>query len=196
MNLLDPLPVLDPIVAHEVTDYGWRGLVATGEVIEVRSTNGDKAAMPEDEMLVVSGGRVVGKRLIQERAPKVADYLTHYNHAIELFKTNDCLAARYAFEAAVALAPTVHANFNLALVLLGLGQWREGFALYERERQHLAPPTVCWRDVAASGIQRWRGEDLSDKRLMLVHDAGFGDTVMMLRYVPMLTAMGANVSLV
>ena len=32
----------------------------------------------------------------------------------------------------------------------------------------------------------WRGENLDGKTLLLVHDLGFGDTIMMLRYVPLM----------
>ena len=34
---LDDLPALDPVIAHEITEQGWRGLTGHGEVLEVQS---------------------------------------------------------------------------------------------------------------------------------------------------------------
>jgi hypothetical protein len=43
------------------------------------------------------------------------------------------------------------------------------------------------------GKQPWRGESLQGKRLLLLHDHGFGDTIMMLRFVEQLKRQGAHV---
>jgi hypothetical protein len=78
------------------------------------------------------------------------------------------------------------------MILLALGLWREGFAEFENcERE---PPFI--RPMAklalASGLRPWRGEDIVGARLLVVHDHGFGDTLMMLRYATVLRAMGAE----
>jgi hypothetical protein len=187
------LPELDAIIAHEPTDYGWRGLTALGEVLEVRSRNGHKATAP-DEFLVVRDGKTIGRRAVANDAIlNIDDYLVHFNCAIALFGANQCSEALTEFDAAIALAPTARARFNRGLVLLTLGRWREGFEPYEA-RLELQMPPLC-ELVASQGLQRWRGENIRGKKLLLVHDAGFGDTIAMLRYVPLLRDRGADVSL-
>jgi hypothetical protein len=81
------------------------------------------------------------------------------------------------------------------MILLALGRWREG--LEEFEYCERFPPFARPRSRAAiaAGIAPWRGEDLREKRLLLVHDHGLGDALMMLRYVPTLRMMGADVRL-
>ncbi|RED43352.1 tetratricopeptide repeat protein [Aestuariispira insulae] len=48
---------------------------------------------------------------------------------------------------------------------------------------------------AADYLPRWQGEPLAGKRLLLTHEQGFGDTILMLRYVHILKEMGATVIL-
>jgi len=180
---------LDPIIAHEPTAYGWRGLTASGDVLDVQSATG----MPEGEITVMGGdGEPIGHRAIKENAPGVAAYLDHSNWGIDLLRDNRVEAALAEFDAAVAIARTSRARFNRSLALLALGCWREGFADFEARHEFLPHLTEIG---ARCGIPRWRGEDIRGKRLLLVHDAGFGDTIMCLRYVPVLEAMGADVSL-
>ena len=42
----EALPELDPIIAHDTTAYGWRGLTEQGEVYEVKGSNGHAAEVP------------------------------------------------------------------------------------------------------------------------------------------------------
>jgi hypothetical protein len=79
------------------------------------------------------------------------------------------------------------------MILLALGHWLEGFEefeLCEREPPFQRPTTAA---ALALGKQPWRGESLEGKRLLLLHDHGFGDTIMMLRFVEMLRRHGAQV---
>jgi hypothetical protein len=95
----------------------------------------------------------------------------------------------------IALAPTLYARFNRALVLLALGRWHEGFSEYRQcERQPpFTRPAVT--EALAMGCKLWDGQDIAGKRLLLLHAHGFGDTIMTLRYVPLLMAIGADVLL-
>ena len=189
------LPQLDPIIAHEVTDDGWRGLTERGEVLTIKGANGHKAEVPEGDLLITRGGKAVGRRAIEQRGFKVDDYLTLYNQASALFRKGKTYEALVESNALMAMAPTFYARFNRAFILLTLGQWTEGLAEYElceRESPFLRPKM---RAALEAGIAPWRGEDLAGKRLMLVHDHGFGDTIQMLRYVPKLQAMGAEIVL-
>jgi hypothetical protein len=178
--------MLDPIVAHESTDYGWRGLTASGEVIKVRSDGG----VPDGE--ITMNGQTVDRRANADA--NIGRYLAHHDRAVDLLRENKLADALAEFDAAVALASTARARFNRSLALLGLGRWREGFEGYEA-RLEFHPATPQMIAAERTGIPRWRGEDVRGKKLMLVHDAGFGDSLMMLRYVPMLAEMGAEVTL-
>jgi len=183
-------PALDPIISHEQTDYGWRGLTANGEVLSVRGTNGHKVDVPAN-IMVTRNGEVIGQREVTNRYPiAIDDYRMCHNHAIKLFKQNKFDEALAGFDAAIAMAPTASARFNRGLVLLSMGRWREGFEPYEARLELMTPP-MC----RGLKLKRWRGEPIEGKSLLLVHDAGFGDTVMMLRYVPWLLNAGIDVRL-
>lgn len=66
--------------------------------------------------------------------------------------------------------------------MLGLGRWREGFtALADANAGYMAPP--------------WRGCDLKGQRITLRHTHGFGDSIMLVRYVPRLKAIAGEVTI-
>lgn len=190
---VDDLPTLDPVIAHEVTEDGWRGLTEHGEVLVVRSANGHQVAVPSGDLLVVRDGNVIGRRSIEQRALSIEDYLTHFNRAVALFRNNETADALVEIEAAVQIAATARARFNRALILLSLGRWPEAFDEYEKCEQQSPFQRPHSRAAIEAGLKPWRGQDIKGKRLLLLHDHGFGDTIMLLRYVPVLRAMGADV---
>jgi hypothetical protein len=193
----DDLPAHDdPIIAHEPTDYGWRGLSAKGELVEVRSTNGRKAEVPEGDMVVTRGGVALSRRAINNNSDlRIADYVAHLDRASVLTRANHHAEALVEVDAAIALAPTLFGRLSRALLLLALYRWREGFAEYRacEEDPRLMRPAIT--EALAAGLKPWNGEDLAGKRLLLLHAHGFGDSIMSLRYVSVLQAMGAAVAL-
>ena len=188
------LPELEPVISHELTDYGWRGLTGDGEVLEVRSQNGHKVEVPE-EITVTFRGQAIGIRQIT-RPPKSIDideYLHYFNAAVESYKKDELAAALLYADAAVALTPTLRGRFNRAMILLAMGHWREGFDEYQR-LEKCAPfirPQV--KQLLELGAEPWKGENLDGKRILVVHAHGFGDTIQCLRYVRTLQSMGADV---
>lgn len=103
---------------------------------------------------------------------------------------NDFAGAIADLDVALSRSPTLpHAHNNRAHALLSLGRYHEGFQEFEFRLPLLGDP------MAGSGIPFWRGEDLAGKRLLLCHEYGFGDTLMLLRYVPVLKGLGADVTL-
>jgi hypothetical protein len=194
ISFLDDLPC-DPLIVREDTPYGWRGLTAKGEILEVHSRNG----IPSGEVVMARGGSVVARLAqpadnVAERA-SIDEYLKRYEEACVLCRANRPLEALTEWNAALALAPTAFGRFNRALTLLALGRWTEGFEEY-RECElipGLMRPLV--REAVDAGIKQWRGEPIAGKRLLLIHSHGFGDTLMTLRYVDQLMHRGADVTL-
>jgi hypothetical protein len=196
-TFVDDLVELDAVIAHETTDFGWRGLTAQGEVLEVRSSNGHKAVVPS-EITVAHQGHAVGRRRVSNdwTVSSIADYLLHFNQAIQLYRTNNNAEALIEAEAAVAMAPTARARFNRSQILLALGRWHEGLKAYwecEQEAPFMRPQA---RAALDAGLRPWQGEDPRGKRILLLHAHGFGDTIMTLRFVPALRAIGAQPILV
>lgn len=181
---VDDLPALDPVIAHEVTDTGWRGLTAGGEILEVSSGNGHKAAVPEGDILIMQRGTPIGRRAIKNNhGVNVSDYIGHFNRALAFHRaTHDALALG-EIDAAMRIAPTVRVRFNRAQILLGLGRWSEGFELFEQCENVPGLQRPRSRAAHDAGLRQWRGEPIAGKKLLLLHDHGFGDTIMCLRYV-------------
>ncbi|WP_109476444.1 tetratricopeptide repeat-containing glycosyltransferase family protein [Paraburkholderia sp. C35] len=95
-----------------------------------------------------------------------------------------------AYRQALALRPDyVGAKANLALPLLCIGDYAQGWALYE-SRYHEAIGT---RSVYPPPVPypQWRGEPLHGKSLLVWPEQGFGDCLQFCRYVSMLKARGA-----
>src|SRR5262245_11796188 len=193
-TFVDDLPALDAIIASEQTHYGWRGLTAQGEVFEIKGRGGHRARVPDEGgLLVMRGGRAIGRRAITNTATiGIDEYLERYNSAIELFRANKTISALQVIDPLVRRAPTSGARMNRAMMLLSAGHWREGFAEYEwceRAPPFQRPEVKALLDA---GIPQWRGENIRGQRLLLLHDHGYGDTIQMLRYVPVLQALGAD----
>jgi hypothetical protein len=192
---VDALPDLDPVIGCERTENGWRGLTQQGEVLEVRGANGHAIAIPS-EIVVAQNGKPIGRRAIHaDLAVDIDAYLAHFNAVVAHYRDNRVNEALVESDAALKFAPTLRAKFNRSMVLLASGRWQEGLAEYWQCEQHLPFMRPRAQAALAVGIPVWKGEDLRDKRLLLLHAHGFGDTIQMLRYVPKLWRMGANISL-
>lgn len=81
-------------------------------------------------------------------------------------------------------------HWHLALMELLRGKYKQGFARYRARFQ----------DVG--GLKRphysrplWKGEDLKGKTILVNDEQGFGDTLMLCRYIPMLKKLGARIKL-
>jgi tetratricopeptide (TPR) repeat protein len=81
-------------------------------------------------------------------------------------------------------------HWNLGLLELLRGDYRKGFAHY---RARFKKPGGLRRLPVPRAI--WRSEDIRGKKILVVGEQGFGDVLMLCRYLPLLKAEGAHVVL-
>ena len=92
---------------------------------------------------------------------------------------------------AIALDPEHgSANFNAAVTRLCIGDFRQGWKLYEarwtRKKNPVPRPNFPQ--------PMWRGEkELRGKTILLCAEQGMGDAIQFVRYAPMVAALGAKV---
>ena len=187
---------LAPVIACEQTVAGWRGLTEDGEILNVSTANGIPVG---DRIAVAREGKTIGYRHLPKQlsAGRIDLYQEHFDRSLLLLRANETESALSEIDAAIQVANTHRARHNRSLILLALGRWHEGldeFVASETSSEIFMRPR--YRAALEFGLHLWQGEDIKGKRLLLIHDHGFGDSIMMLRYVPKLKAMGAKVVLV
>ena len=137
---------------------------------------------------------------------RLTDSLAAADHAIELgggtyhepyVNRGNTLMALGRFEEAkesYRLAGTVKPNhpshrFNRSFIKLVQGDWLDGFSDYEA-RWHMVEWNRDHGRPIHKDLPRWWGEALGGKRLFLHWEQGYGDSIMMLRYLPWVRSQG------
>lgn len=124
----------------------------------------------------------------------------HLDLGIALLRQNKFSEAILEFDKTLNLTPSdPYAHWNKATALLSLGDYRNGFAEHDWGWR-----LFDWRGFGPVGddIDRlkilpvWHGEDISDQRLLVYHELGFGDAIMALRYLPELKRRAEHVTLI
>ncbi|MEO5375248.1 MAG: tetratricopeptide repeat protein [Alphaproteobacteria bacterium] len=94
------------------------------------------------------------------------------------------------FQRAVAHDPEMaDAHVDIAQILLQRGEFREGWERYAW-RWRLPSHRMHARRFAEP---EWDGGDIAGRTILVHAEQGFGDTLMFLRYVPMVAALGGRV---
>ncbi|MDN0077462.1 tetratricopeptide repeat protein [Crenobacter sp. SG2303] len=130
--------------------------------------------------------------LLLQAQPRHAQGLNAKSHMMAALGRYD--EARALLEQALAIQPDFAlAQFNLALLLLRQGDYVAGWRHYEARRLDPATRRSC--ALREFSQPEWQGEDLAGKTLLLHQEQGLGDTLQMLRYLPILADRGARLVL-
>jgi len=104
-------------------------------------------------------------------------------------------AKEFYIKALLLDANHVNAHFDLATVLLQTGEYKQGWAEYEWrfKKEEMLGHIARYKTLFEA--PRYRGEKLNKERVLVHAEQGFGDTLMMARYLDLLKAQGATVVL-
>lgn len=115
------------------------------------------------------------------------DPLLHHNLGVSLAEAGRHGEAVIAFSRALEIKSDYHmARWDRSRSYLYLGNYRQGWSDYEVRRITGQLPR---RPIPGSP---WRGEAYAGKRLVLLVEQGFGDTLWVARYLPHVKALGGE----
>jgi Glycosyltransferase family 9 (heptosyltransferase) len=186
--------MLDQLLAYERTKKGWCGLTKEGELLVVKGEPNLDWASKQLPVNDIKTNKLLGQFEIPDYRPNVINsYIKHFKQSIKLYKANYNEEALIEIDAALSFANTTRARFNRTLVLLALEKWEEGFELYRDCETYPMFMRPQYSKAIQAGIKPWNGENITGKKLLVMHDHGYGDTIMMLRYMTALREMGIEV---
>ena len=117
----------------------------------------------------------------------------HYNRGNALQELKQLVYAVASYDKAIALKPGyVEAIFNKSMLLLLVGDYCQGFKLYENrwEKEDILP----FKRYFSQPL--WVGKESLSKKTILLHaEQGLGDTIQFCRYAQMVENLGTKVIL-
>jgi Tfp pilus assembly protein PilF len=100
--------------------------------------------------------------------------------------------ARKHFDIALEMEPNnPYVTYNRSLLLMILGEFKEGLRDYE-DRWQQGVPMVLPNFV--KGKEVWDGKELADKSLLIMVEQGFGDIIQFSRYLKQVIKMGDKIN--
>jgi tetratricopeptide (TPR) repeat protein len=153
-------------------------------------------ALNSNAALLAQLGRVGEALTLSERVLRLQpDHVPiHINRALWLSELHRFDEAFASFEQALALDPgNADATWNLSFVQLLTGNFEAGWAGREARWKAQARSETSYPDFAEP---RWHGEPIAGKRLLIYAEEGLGDAIQFARYIPLVTAQGAEIIVV
>ena len=175
-----------------------RGDIATAlDLVEEATERNPQSALFMSNLAAVHHkARLVERaRECAERAialdPGFADAWINHGHALATL--GDAPGAEQSYRKALALRATPFNRLNVGLMRLAQGDYDTGLPLYEARLEGERPGGDAPRMLAKlRGVTRWRGEPLMGRAILVWTEQGLGDTLMTLRYLPLLRERGAG----
>lgn len=118
-------------------------------------------------------------------------WMTLYNYGVYLAAEHRYGEAVEMYERASRADPNHHLSFwNLSNLLLRLGDYSRAWPMYEWRWQtdHLKPAYL------QLPMPLWTGQDLTEKRILLHFEQGYGDAFQFIRFAKDVAARGAHVT--
>jgi tetratricopeptide (TPR) repeat protein len=117
----------------------------------------------------------------------------HHTRAVALSSVGRFAEALAAYDNAIAEDPgNAMARYHRAFVFLARGEYQDGWAEQEWRLQLATFP----RPELLKLAPLWKGEGVTDKKVLLHSEQGAGDAIQFVRYARMVAARGARVSMV
>jgi len=118
-------------------------------------------------------------------------HLAHYNLGIYYRDNGELDKAINHYEKAIEIKNDFSdAYFNRGLIYLLKGNFQEGWKDYEHRFKKRNPT-----DKRDFGKPKWDGSDLSNKKILVICEQGFGDSIQFIRYIPLIKQLGGYVIL-
>lgn len=118
-------------------------------------------------------------------------HLAHYNLGIYYKDRGKIEKALEHYDKAIKLDNNFFdARWNRGLILLLLGRFKEAWEDYECRFKKKSPT-----DSRVFNKPKWDGSSLQGKRLLILSEQGFGDSIQSIRYLPLVKEKGGYVIL-
>tara|TARA_Y100001968_G_C19428412_1_gene755690 strand:+ start:224 stop:1798 length:1575 start_codon:yes stop_codon:yes gene_type:complete len=103
--------------------------------------------------------------------------------------------AKKSYEYALKIKPSSpEAKFNIAQILLLLGDYEIGLQYYEERFRALQGERLI---LTKTSLEQWDGKNLlKNQKLIVIAEQGFGDTIQFVRYLPYLSKLGIDITLI